>query len=122
MRHALIVMAMATAVLFGGAAIADDTATAPGAYLEITLDIDDANRAAAGEVYTTYKQPFLDSIEGAVSKTLLLRDEDVQVLHGFATTETAQAYLKSDLFKDDVVAGLSPYLKSDPNVRVYSAH
>ncbi|MGC3953212.1 MAG: hypothetical protein QM804_02980 [Propionicimonas sp.] len=89
------------------------------AYLEITLQIDAANRPAAAGVYQQYKQPFLDTIRGATSKELLIRDQDVQVLHGFATTEQAQAYLSSDLFTKDVVTGLAPLLKADPEIRVY---
>lgn len=89
------------------------------AYLEITLKIDDANRATAAGVYTQYKQPFLDTISGATSKELLARDEDVQVLHGFDTVENATSYLTSELFTNDVVAGLSPLLKADPEIRIY---
>ncbi|MHA2789639.1 hypothetical protein ACXZ66_10910 [Corynebacterium sp. S7] len=89
------------------------------AYLQITLDVAPENRESAAGVYTEYKQPFLDTITGAQSKELLIRNEDVQVLHGFDTAENAQAYLATDLFKNDVVAGLAPYLKSDPEIRVY---
>ena len=52
-------------------------------YLQITLKIADANRPAAAGVYQKYKAPFLNTIAGAKSKELLVRDEDVQVLHGF---------------------------------------
>ena len=55
----------------------------PKAFLEITLSIDPPDRANAGAVYSKYKQPFLTTIPGATSKVLLIRDEDVQVLHGF---------------------------------------
>ncbi|HLQ79476.1 MAG TPA: hypothetical protein VK122_00140 [Brachybacterium sp.] len=89
------------------------------AYLEITLNVDEADRPAAAEVYTRYKQPFLDTITGATSKELLVRDEDVQVLHGFDNVANAQAYLSTELFTRDVVGGLSPLLKADPEVRVY---
>jgi hypothetical protein len=44
----------------------------------------------------------------------------VQVLHGFATTEHAQAYLASALFNDDVVTDLAPLLKAEPEVRIYT--
>lgn len=90
------------------------------AYLEITLQIDGADRPAAAGVYQQYKQPFLDTIPGAASKELLIRDEDVQVLHGFATIEQAWAYLSSDLFTKDVVTGLAPLLKAEPEVRIYT--
>ncbi|EOI5794146.1 hypothetical protein ACMS1S_002325 [Cronobacter malonaticus] len=89
------------------------------AYLQITLDISNENRAAAAGVYQKYKTPFLTTIEGATSKELLIRDEDVQVLHGFKTMAQAQAYLSSPLFMQDVVAGLKPYLNSAPDVRIF---
>lgn len=63
---------------------------------------------------------FLDNIEGALTKALLVRDEDVQVLHGFDSKEHAAAYLESDLFKNDVVKGLSPYFQADPEIRIFS--
>ncbi|GAB7196356.1 hypothetical protein [Dickeya oryzae] len=88
-------------------------------YLQITLNISNENRAAAAGVYQKYKNPFLTTIEGAMSKELLVRDEDVQVLHGFMTVAQAQAYLNSPLFTHDVVAGLKPYLNSAPDVRIY---
>src|SRR5699024_7113459 len=91
------------------------------AYLEVTLKVQESDRPAAAEVYTTYRQPFLDSIAGATSKELLVRDEDVQVLHGFESTDAAVAYLSSELFTKDVVGGLSPLLEAEPEVRVYDA-
>ncbi len=89
-------------------------------YLEITLKIDSSNRPAAVEVYSKYKQPFLSGIAGAKSKELLVRDEDVQVLHGFDSQANAEAYLSSSLFKDDVVTALKPHLSGDPDVRIYT--
>src|SRR5438034_695056 len=71
------------------------------AFLEITLKTTGENRAAAGEVYAKYKQPFLDEAAGAKSKVLLVRAEDVQVLHGFASVADATAYLSSELFTND---------------------
>ncbi len=90
------------------------------AYLQITLYIPEKNRAAAAKVYNDYRGPFLETIKGAMSKNLLIRDEDVQVLHGFASAEDAAAYLESDLFKNDVAAGLSPLWTKDPDIRIYS--
>ncbi len=89
------------------------------AYLEITLKIAEADRQSAAAVYSKYKQPFLDSISGASSKELLLRTDDVQVLHGFDSVESAQSYLSSGLFTNDVVGALKPYLKGDPEIRIY---
>lgn len=89
-------------------------------YLEITLKIDDADRASAAGVYNQYKAPFLESIKGAASKELLIREEDVQVLHKFESAEDAQNYLSSELFNNDVVTALKPYLKDNPDVRIYT--
>jgi len=91
-------------------------------YLQITLKVTDKNREAAAGVYTKYKAPFLDTISGAESKSLLVRDEDVQVLHGFSSKEAAESYLKSDIFNNDVVSELGPLLDADPEVRIYEAH
>ena len=89
------------------------------AYLEITMKISEANRPAAAKVYSDYRKPFLDTIPGALTKDLLIRDEDVQVLHGFDSVEHAQAYLNSDLFKNDVFVGLKPLWDADPDVKIY---
>lgn len=89
------------------------------AYLEITLKVSNNNRPAAAKVYNDYKGLFLKEITGAKSKELLIRDEDVQVLHGFASVADAQAYLKSQMFNADVVAGLAPLLDAAPEVRIY---
>ena len=90
------------------------------AYLEITLDIKSENRENAGGVYAKYKAPFLKQVKGATSKELFLREEDVQVLHGFESEADAKAYLSSELFENDVVRELKPYLASDPEIRIYS--
>lgn len=90
-------------------------------YLQITLNVAAANRPAAAGVYQKYKAPFLATVAGAKSKELLVRDEDVQVLHGFDTKEHANAYLQSELFTADVVAGLQPLLDAAPDVRIYEA-
>ena len=91
------------------------------AYLEITMKINDENRPAAAKVYNDYRPPFLDTIPGALSKELLIRQEDVQVLHGFDSVEHAQAYLSSDLFQNDVFVSLKPLWSAEAEVRIYSA-
>ena len=107
---------IAGALIFGGI---PTMARAETAYLEITLNVAMADRPAAAAVYQKYKQPFLTTVKGAVSKQLLVRDEDVQVLHGFGNVADAKAYLTSDLFEHDVVKNLKPLLKSAPEVRIY---
>ena len=93
----------------------------PAAYLQINLKVEAKNRPAAVGVYKKYKQPFLDRAPGALSKRLLVRDEDVQVLHGFESAEQAAAYLQSPLFNDDIVVRLKPLLAAAPDVRIFTA-
>lgn len=89
-------------------------------YLQITLKIAAAQRSAAAGVYERYKPAFLQTIAGARSKELLVREEDVQVLHGFDTPAQASAYLSSALFNADVVGALQPLLDGAPDVRIYT--
>ena len=92
------------------------------AYLEITLDIAADNRPKAADVYKLFvynKYRLLDKTPGATSKELLVREEDVQVLHGFTTVENAKAYLESGLFTKCVSGELGPFLKAAPEVRIY---
>lgn len=65
------------------------------------------------------KKAYLEAVPGAESKYLLLRDEDVQVLHGFDSRASAENYLASKLFGNDVVGELKPYLMADPEIRIY---
>jgi len=88
-------------------------------YLEITLKVSNNNRVSAANVYTKYKEAFLKQIQGAKSKQLLVRNEDVQVLHGFDSVENANTYLQSNLFNHDVVVELSPYIDATPEIRIY---
>lgn len=90
------------------------------AYLEITMKINNEERPAAAKVYSDYRQPFLDTIEGDMTKELLIRDEDVQVLHGFDSAEHAQAYLSSDMFQNDVFVGLKSLWTEEPDVKIYT--
>jgi hypothetical protein len=89
------------------------------AILEITLKVADADRPRAGAVYARYKPPFLATVPGAESKELLLRHEDVQVLHGFESRAHAEQYLSSPLFGVDVVTELKPLLQAAPEIRIY---
>ena len=88
-------------------------------YLQITLKIANTNRAAAAGVYEKYKAAFLNTVAGAKTKELLVRDENVQVLHGFDSLDNANGYLQSALFNADVVEALKPLLAAAPDVRIY---
>lgn len=89
-------------------------------YLQISLIVLAEDRPAASAIYSLYKAPFLSQAEGARSKELLMRDEDVQVLHGFDSVENAKAYLASALFNQDVLVALKPLLQAAPDVRIYA--
>lgn len=89
-------------------------------YLQITLSVPNENRAAAAAIYNKYKAPFLDTIEGASSKQLLISPDNVIVLHGFDTSAHAEAYLSTPLFAQDVAGALKPLLAAAPDVRVYT--
>jgi len=89
------------------------------AILEITMKVADVNRPKAGEIYARYKCSFLANVPGAVSKELLLREEDVQVLHRFESRAAVHNYLASRLFSVDVVEELKPLLMADPEIRIY---
>lgn len=90
-------------------------------YLQISLNVAAKDRPAAAAIYSQFKGPFLTHANGAKCKELLIRDEDVQVLHGFDSLENAKAYLASALFTRDVVTALQPLLQSPPDVRLYAA-
>jgi hypothetical protein len=119
-KRNLMVCLTLFATAFTSVTFAQTNKQVAGAYLEITLKVNETDRAAAAGVYSKYKEPFLKTIKGALSKALLIRTDDVQVLHGFKTQADAEAYLKSDLFNNDVVSALKPYLQASPEVRIYS--
>lgn len=62
----------------------------------------------------------LKEIKGALTKNLLVRDEDVQVLHGFDSIENAKAYLTSEMFNNNVAKGLSPLWDEESCIKIYS--
>ena len=49
-----------------------------------------------------------------------MRDEDVQALHGFGSVGLANAYLKTELFKKDVVRELGSLLDKASQIRIYA--
>lgn len=67
-----------------------------------------------------YRGPFFATIPGALSKNLLIREEDVQVLHGFDSIEHAKEYLESEMFVQDVFVGLKPLWSAGPEVRIHT--
>jgi hypothetical protein len=90
-------------------------------YLQIFLNIEGKDRPAAAAIYSEFKGPFLAQIDGALAKELLIRDEEVQVLHRFESASSAKAYLASTMFNDDVVTALMPLLKGPPDIRMFVA-
>jgi len=112
---AILLISASSMMLLSNAQAAQNGA----ALLQITLDISETNRPAAVGVFKKYKQPFLDKAPGAKAKELLVRGEDVQVFHEFSSLESAQAYLTSELFSQDVVGELKPLLNANPEIRIY---
>lgn len=64
--------------------------------------------SCGGDPYPIYQPPLLMTVAGAQPKALLVRDDDVQVLHGFNTVASATAYLSSDLFTRGGFVALKP--------------
>ncbi|WP_312191707.1 hypothetical protein [Sphingobacterium sp.] len=89
------------------------------AYLDIKLTIEGIDRAGVTAVYNLYKDPFLESVKGAISNELLVHVEDVRIFHGFESLEDAQLYLLSKFFNIDFITSLKPYIIGNPNVRIY---
>lgn len=70
-------------------------------FLQVTLSIPAPRREKAiSRIFLPARQHFLERVLGAVSMDMLVRDEDVQVLHGFDTYENARTYLNSGVFKE----------------------
>ncbi len=90
-------------------------------YLQVTLKVKKSNREAAINIYNKYIYFFLDTVSGAVSKSLLLREKDIQVLYGFSNTRKARSYLRSKMFNNHIIGELDPLLESVPEIRIYEA-
>ena len=91
------------------------------AYLQNALCVKNENAAAGTGVYAKYKESFLKTVAGAKSKELLVCDEeDVQALHGFGSVGLANAYLKTELFKKDVVREPGSLLDKASQIRIYA--
>ncbi|QCD46743.1 hypothetical protein [Campylobacter rectus] len=78
------------------------------------------SKTQAQAFYAKYKESFLKTVAGAKSKELLVRDEDVQALHGFDSVGLANAYLKTEFFEKDVVRELGPLLEKASQIRIYA--
>ena len=52
----------------------------------------------------------------------IVRDADEQVLHGFDTVESANAYPASSLVNDAdaEIGALGPLLRAEPEIRIYA--
>lgn len=83
------------------------------------MTIPEENRVAAAKIYATYRQPFLDTIPGALTKQLLIRNENVQVLHGFDSVTHPKDYQTSEMFAKHGFSELQPIWSIDPDVRIY---
>jgi len=89
------------------------------AYLDILLTIQGIDRAGVTAVYNLYKEPFLETVNGALSNELLIHIDDLRIIHGFKSMEDAQYYLLSKFFTSDYITSLKPYIIGNPNVKIY---
>ncbi|PCH61445.1 MAG: hypothetical protein COC19_04755 [SAR86 cluster bacterium] len=88
-------------------------------YLQITFKVPAEKRKAALGIFYKNKEIFLYGVAGAQSKTLLVRDEDLQILHRFSSVKMAEIYLSSEVCTVDIVAELGPLLDALPDIRLY---
>ncbi len=57
-----------------------------------------------------------------LTKDLLIRDKDVQVIHGFDSKKHVPAYLESNLFnKNNIVTGPKLLREEKPEIHMYTA-
>ncbi len=90
------------------------------AYLQITLDISEKNRAAAAAVYQKYKAPFLSQRSTALfQKNCWYVPKMCRFCIVSTRLNRLKPYLGSQLFTADVVEALKPYLNRAPDVRIY---
>lgn len=91
------------------------------AYLSVNMKIDSGKLPEVTRVYTSYWEQFLKTIHGARTKDLVIRNEDVQILHSFNSVEDAVGFLSSEMFQKAVFIDLQPYWNDELNVRIYTA-
>ena len=91
------------------------------AYLSVNMKIDSSRLPEVTKVYTNYWEKFLRTIHGARTKDLVIRNEDVQILHSFNSVEDAVGFLSSEMFQRAVFIDLQPYWNDELNVRIYTA-
>jgi len=89
------------------------------AYLDIILTIQGLDRAGVTAVYNLYKEPFLKTVNGALSDELLIHIDDLRILQGFKSREDAQCYFLSKFCTSDFITSLKPDIIGNPNVKIY---
>ncbi len=89
------------------------------AYLQITLKVNAVDKGAVSGVYHKFRALFLEQIQGATSIELLIGDEYIQLLHSFDTAEEAEAFLSTELYNNDMLVALKPFIVDTPEVRIY---
>ncbi|WP_342759329.1 hypothetical protein [Kineothrix sedimenti] len=53
-------------------------------------------------------------------EVLLIREEDVQVLHDFDSMKNTLTYLSSSMLQDNVFLRLKPLWNGEPDVKIYN--
>jgi hypothetical protein len=89
-------------------------------FVQVTLAIPESRREEAiTRIFLPARQRFLDRSPGAVSMDLLVREEDVQLLHGFDTFENSRVYLDSGFFRD-LIGQLGETAEKEPVTALYN--
>lgn len=89
------------------------------AYVVLTADVPADKRDSASRDYYMNKASFLNDIDGAVNKELLKRDQDLMIVAGFSSLDSANAFLSTELYQKDIFTGMKKYSSKEPVVQVY---
>lgn len=90
------------------------------AYLLITLNVRTTDRGATSTIHDKFKSSFLDQITGGISTELLISQDNVLLLNGFANAEDANAFLSTELYNNGILAALKPFLLDNPKNNIYT--
>ncbi|HGM6729189.1 TPA: hypothetical protein ACKQBZ_000225 [Stenotrophomonas maltophilia] len=91
------------------------------AYLELILLVSEAKRGAANEVFRLYKPKFLKTINGATSAEIEIRPEDMRIVHGFDSLQSAIGYVYHELLTSHINKRLKPLAYEEIVIRIYTA-
>ncbi len=90
------------------------------AYLQISLPVPQSRRdEAITRIFLPGRQRFAEQAEGGVSMDMLVRNEDIQVLAGFDTLESARLFQNSPAGKE-LLGQLAAMAEKNPGTAIYT--